>query len=120
MSNITSSHFINGPLKTFGQNVTLNRATKSTGNLTGARTITYGSDETIKAVFLRKNVIYKYFKEGLVEEGDAYLMAKTTDNISKNDKITANSVVYRVTNVIERNPDGATPMFDFCTLIKID
>ena len=112
---VDTNDFINFPLSDMGVTVTLNRVTKTTSNITGDRTLTYGSNETITVVFLRRSVIHKYDKPGLVEEGDAYAMARCTTAILRGDKITNDANVYRVEKVIRRK-FGVTNMFDFCTL----
>ena len=119
VNGIETGDFTNFALADFGQTVVRNAVTKTVGNITGSRTLTYGSNTNITGIILRRNVIHKYLKEGEIEEGDAYLMLAHSNGVVRNDKITANGVVYRVGSVIERNPDGATSMFDMATLHKI-
>ena len=119
VSGIETNDFLNFPLADFGQAVTWENVTKTTSNITGTRTLSYATGVSKTVVFLRRNAIHQYEKAGLIEKGDAYCMAKTTDGFARGDKITVDSVVYRIETVIRRDPDGATPMFDMCTLHKI-
>jgi hypothetical protein len=115
---ITSNDFINNPLTDFGVTVSWEQATKTTDNITGDETITYAPAVDKTVVFLRRSVIYELAKEGLVERGDAYIMAKTSDNFQKEDRITYDGVTYKIASVIRRKADGED-IFDFCTLFKI-
>lgn len=113
---VSEADFVSGPLKDFGKEVKLNRVTKTVSNISGERTLTYGDDEYIEVVQLRRNVLHDYSQEGMVEKGDAYIMSKVSDELKRGDKITTAGEIYRIESVIHRNPDGKTPMFDFCTL----
>ena len=116
MPGFSISDFVNGPLAQQGQTVTHEVATKTTSNITGDRTLSYAAGVSITAIFLRRKTTHLYDKDGLLETGDSYLMSQIADNVSRNDRITVNGVKFRVERVDRRDPDGSTPMFDFCTL----
>jgi|TARA_R100000501_G_C2618130_1_gene111623 hypothetical protein len=113
---INTADFTTFVLGDLGQSVTLEAVTKTISNITGDRTLAYATGSSITVIFLRKNTIREYDKEGVLEKADAYLMAKTTDGVVRNDRITHASNKYRVGTVIRRDPDGSTPMFDMCAL----
>jgi len=116
VSGIKTADFTTFILGDLGQSVTIQSVTKTISNITGDRTLTYAVGTSITVIFLRKNTIREYDTEGVLEKADAYMMANTTDSVARNDKVTHDSNVYRIGTVITRNPDGATPMFDMCSL----
>ena len=113
---IKTADFTTFILGDLGQNVTKETVTKTISNITGERTLAYSAGASINVIFLRKNTIRDYDKEGVLEKADAYMMSKTTDSVVRNDRITHSSNNYRVGTVIRRDPDGSTPMFDMCAL----
>jgi len=101
LSNTIKKDFA-GIIDEIGESITLNRATKTTSNLTGDRTVSFGSDVIINAAFQINSKQYVYGKEGLLEIGDASLYSRTTDSVSRNDKIVYNSIDYIVKTVLSR------------------
>ena len=120
VSGIETTDFETFILGDLGQAVTWENVTKTTSNVTGSRTLSYATGVSKTVIFLRRNVIHQYEKSGLIEQGDAYIMAKTGDGFARNDRITVSGVKYRIEKVIRRNPDGSTAMFDMCTLFRIE
>jgi len=82
--------------------VTLTTVTTAIDSITGDETITTASTASINAVFLRKEQRWMIDKEGLLQEGDAYIMILPSQALNKNDTITANSETFRVQDIITR------------------
>ena len=115
---VSANDFLLFPLVDHGVDVTLNRVTKTTSNLTGDRTLSYGGNVTITVVFLKRNTIRDYEKDGLVERADGYIMVKPSDAVLRGDKITKDGDVFRVEKVDERK-FKEIDMFHMCSLHKI-
>lgn len=89
-------------LTDIGVDVTLNRATKVVGAISGSEDLTFGGNVTITVVFQQNDDRFLSDKEGLLEMGDAIAFALPSDSVDINDKITYNSIVYKVKHIIER------------------
>jgi len=112
---IAVGDFTNAPLADFGVTVSWENVTKSTDPISGDETLSYAVAANKTAVFLKRAIDYEQSPEGLLEQGDAYLMAETGDGMAKDDKITYSGETYIIRKVIRRQPGGVT-MFDFCVL----
>lgn len=118
MAGITSLDFteIWNDLK---RSVTYRTMSKATSNITGTEEFTY-SDSTESIVFLKRNQRFIFDREGIVELGDAYIMAPNTLAIQKGDRVVVDSETYEITpmdlTVIRKF--GDTSMFVFATLRK--
>jgi hypothetical protein len=82
--------------------MTLTTTTTAIDNITGDETLTSSTTATISAVFLRKEQRWNFDKEGLLQEGDAYIMTLPSQTLNKDDVITANNANYRVQDIITR------------------
>jgi len=93
-------------LNDWGVNVTLNRINSATSNISGDLSDSYGEDETLKVVFLKRNQQFVFGREGLIEQGDAYILVKysdvSSDPLEKHDRITNNGEVFEVETSIIR------------------
>ena len=108
-----------GPLNDFGVSVTRTPVTMVPHNITGQKTYTDGSDESITVVFTNPKKAYPLDKSGLTETADGLMFTKTTQTINKYDKITHNSKIYRVDTVDLRKFNG-TSMFKRVTLFFLE
>jgi hypothetical protein len=100
------------------RDITINRLNAQTSNISGDNSNSYGSDENIQAIFLKRNQKYSFLKEGFLEMGDAYIMVRYSDISSElklHDKVTVDSEIYEVENSINR-----FDIFYYVVLIKID
>ena len=111
--------FTKGPLSDFGVSVTRTPVTMIPHNITGQKTYTDGSDESITVVFTNPKKAYPLDKSGITETADALMFTKTTQTINKYDKITHNSKIYRVNTVDLRKFNG-TSMFQRVTLFFVE
>ncbi len=98
----TISDFIDGPLTDHGLEVTYIPVTRVTNNMTGENELTDGTAQTITVVFENANTKYDLLKAGQTKGADARMFVKPTDTINKEDKITHNSITYRVETVSMR------------------
>ena len=94
--------FVNGPIADIGVSVTRTPITTSINNLTGQKTYSAGTPETITVVFANPDQVYNLGKEGETENADALMFVQSTQTINKRDKISFNSKDYRVGTVSER------------------
>lgn len=102
----TESDFINSVLADHGVSVTRTPVTKTTDNLTGDIIRTEGTPATITMVF--KNPTYTYDWQNVGEEKGTITEAfvKGSQTINKEDKLTWNSLNFRVKAVNIRYFDG--------------
>jgi hypothetical protein len=82
--------------QTAGRRLLHTPVTKNTSNVTGQETLTEGTSAFIKAHFVRTSQRYEFEKAGLIEQGNAILISKYSDNVQKDDLITANNEKFRV------------------------
>jgi len=89
-----------------GTTVVRTPVTKTTSNSYGDETLTEGTAESINVYFTVYSDDWIYDKEGNIRGGNAYIMCKSTQTINLDDKITYQSIDYRVKNVIKRYVGG--------------
>ncbi len=114
---ISSDDFSNGVLNDMGVVVDWEEATKTTDNISGSETLTYAATTEKTVVFRKRVQRYIQGKEGLIDLGDAIILATTSYNFKKDDKISYDGETYIITKVIQRWADDEH-LFDSCTLIK--
>ena len=118
MTSATNADFTAGPLADFGSTVSRTPVTVVVNNVTGQKAYTDGTPANISAVFENANKKYDFKKSGLTEGADARMFVIGTTTLNKNDKITHNSIVYRVDNISERL-FGANSIFKTVLLFEI-
>ena len=101
-----------------GRIVSYKVVTISNDPSTGTETTTYaaGADQTV-IFFLQENR-YIWDKEGLLEVGDAYIIAPTTLGIKRYDQVTVDGQTYYIENVTRRTVLQTT-MCDYGVLFKV-
>jgi len=99
--------FTNGPLGDFGVVAVRTPVTVET-DYSGDKTYTDGTDENIDIVFDPYNKNYSLDKPGLTEVWDTRVFIKPDATLNKYDKITYNSIVYRVDKVSIRDFNGTS------------
>ena len=102
-----------------GRTVSYSVVTKTIDPMTGSEITTYAaaSDKTV-IFFLEKNK-WQWDKEGLLEVGDAYIIAPTSYGIKRYDKFTIDGNSYYIDNVTRRHITTIT-MQDFGVCFKVD
>jgi hypothetical protein len=105
-------------LSDFGRTLSYKVVTKTTDGMTGDETSTYASASNITAVFFKNDTRYLFDKEGLLQVGDAYIIAATTSGIKRYDQFTIDSITYYVESVVRRVVLGTT-MMDYGTCFVV-
>lgn len=94
-------------------------ATKTISPMNGVETVTYASAVSKEVVFFRNDNKYIFDKEGIVEVGDAYIMAPTTMNFAREDKVTIDGETYIIQKIIRRHM-ADVQLFDYCILYLLE
>jgi hypothetical protein len=89
-------------LNDFGRTISYKVVTKTTDALTGEETSTFAaaSDQTV--IFFEEDRRYVWDKEGLLEVGDAYIIAPTSLGIKRYDQFSIGGKTYYIENTIRR------------------
>ena len=115
--NIDTGVFTNY-LAIFAKTVVRTPITKTTSNVSGDETLTDGTNESIEVTFFKKDTVWAIQNAGLFEGADAIMLFNTSQTMIKDDKITYDSVTYRVDDVIPRKL-GTTAIMNMARLFKI-
>lgn len=116
---IATTDFTSNALSDFGVSVTYEAVTKALDPITGEETLSYASGVSKTVVFIKRSQSYDTSREGIVDLGDAYCMAETSDGFKKDDLVTYNSEKFIILNVIRRRA-GDVDFFDKCILKKYE
>ena len=109
-----------------GRQTTHTPTTKTTSNFTGEETLTEGSPVVIKCHFVKTDDKYVYEKSGLTQVGNAIMLAKVADTVTKDSKITVDSQDYRVkeaynvAGIFDSTGSGTVNIYTVCSLKRID
>ena len=106
-------------IDTYGRSVTITPVTKRISNVTGDEELITGTSVTTTAYVTIKTAPWTFDKEGLIQGGDVLMLVKPTVSIGKDDKVTFNSVDYRVQDLLNRSQAGGTTMFKSVNLFRI-
>jgi len=115
---MSSTDWETSALADFGRTIQLERSTKVISNVTGQREMTYEAPITIQAVWCKRTQLHKYQKPGEYDDADGGLQTKISDDVKHEDRVTVDGVTYFVKRVIDRNPDGSTPLLRMCILFR--
>lgn len=105
-------------LSDFGRTVSYKVVTRTQDAMTGEETTTFAtaSDQTV--VFFLEENRYIWDIEGLLQVGDAYIIAPTSLGIKRYDQLTIDSQTYYIENVTRRAV-LTTTMCDYAVLFKV-
>jgi uncharacterized protein YllA (UPF0747 family) len=78
----------------------------------GNETSTFATATDVNLIYFKEDCRYLFDKEGLLQVGDSYILAKTTVGIQRYDRFTIDNISYYIENVIRRYVMG-TAMFDY-------
>lgn len=106
-------------LTDFGRTISLQRVTKTNDPLTGEETSSYASASNVTVIFFLEEQRWQWDKEGLVELGDAYVIATKATALNRYDKFTVDGDTYIIEKIIPRYI-LTTSMHDFCVCYKIN
>lgn len=97
-------------LADFTRTVSYKVVTKTVDAVTGDETSTYATASDVSLVFFKEDTRYIFDKEGLLQVGDAYIMAPTTTGIKRYDQFTVDGFTYYVENIVRRYVAGVAMM----------
>ena len=104
-------------LADFTRTVSYKVVTKTTDGL-GSETSSFGSAANQGVVFFKEDTRYLFDKDGLLQVGDAYIMAATSVGIKRYDQFTVDGFTYYIENVIRRYIAGVAMMdYAVCFLV---
>ena len=105
-------------LADMGRVVSYKVVTKTTDPMTGTETTTFAAASNKTVVFFLEKNKYIWDKEGLLEAGDAYIMALPATGIKRYDQFSVDGNTYYIENVTERHVLGvAMCTFGVCFLV---
>lgn len=115
---IRAEDFTDNALDDFGVVVSYEAVTKTTDNITGDEDLGYAGAVNKTVLFFKQTQDWEQSIEGLIEKGDAYIMSRISDALSKNDRVTYDNKTYLVISVYTPKP-GGVELFDYCSLKRI-
>ena len=126
VQNVLSTSDFNRILDDYaGVQVSHTPVTKTTSNVSGQEALADGTPANIKCYFMRTGQNWDFEKAGFFEKGDAVMLAKVSDAVAKNDKITFKGSVYRVKEafdvpgVFDSTGSGSSYVYTACNLFLI-
>lgn len=93
-------------------------ATKTLDSFNADETDSYASAVAKDVVFFNESLRFIFDKEGVLELGDAYIMAPTSEGIKRYDKFTIGGEGYYLKSVIKRTILQVL-MFDIAVCFKV-
>jgi hypothetical protein len=99
--------------------VTHTPVTYTNSNIEADETGTDGTPATITVYIVRKSRPWNFDKAGFIEGGDATMLVKYDQTISRGDKIAWNGNNYRIQTVLDRDQLGGDIAYKACNLFKI-
>jgi len=105
-------------LSDMGRVVSYQVVTKTTDGMSGTESSSYGTASDKTVVFFREDTRYIWDKEGLLQVGDAYIIAPTSIGVKRGDEFTIDSIKYFIESVIRRHVTSVS-MQDFCTCFVV-
>ena len=106
-------------LADMGRTVSYEVVTKTTDAITGQEISTFATAVNKTVVFFLEQEKWMWDKEGLVELGDAYIMATVATGIKRYDKFTIDGNTYYIEAVYKRHV-LTTAMCDFGVAFKVN
>lgn len=104
-------------LADFTRTVSYKVVTKTTDGL-GNETNSFATAANQGVVFFKEDTRYIFDKEGLLQVGDAYIMAATSIGIKRYDQFTVDGFTYYIESVIRRYVAGVAMMdYGVCFLV---
>jgi hypothetical protein len=105
-------------LTDMGRTISYKVVTRSTNPETGEETTAFATATDQTVVFFLQENRYVWDKEGLLEVGDAYIIANTDLGIKRYDQVTVDDQTYYIENITRRHVVG-TLMQDYGVLFKV-
>jgi hypothetical protein len=105
-------------LNDFTRTVSYKVVTKTTDGMSGDETTTFATASDKGVVFFKEDTRYLFDKEGLLQVGDAYIIAPTSMGIKRYDQFTIDSTTYYIDSVVRRHV-LATAMMDYAVCFVV-
>lgn len=105
-------------LNDMGVTLSYSVVTRTNNPITGEETTTFAAATDVTAVFFLNENKYIWDKEGLLEVGDAYIIAATSVGIKRYDQFSYGGQTYYVENTIRRLVAGVT-MCDYAVCFRV-
>lgn len=102
-----------------GVSVSWEAVTKTEDNVQGDETLDYATAVNKSVVFVKQNEQSQQVKAGILNSGDALVMADVDYGFAKNDRITYNGFIYIIKNDPIRREIKEIQLFDTCYLREI-
>lgn len=116
---ISKADFEDSAFEDLARELTWTPRTKIVSNITGSPSYKENAEVKIHGILTKRSMNYDWAKEGFVEQGNAFLQVKEDTDIRKDDFIKTDDEIYRVEEVLLREPQGVR-FFKSCVLFKID
>ena len=89
-------------LSDFGRTLSYKVVTRTQNAMTGEETTTFADAASVTAIFFLEENRYIWDKEGLLEVGDAYILAAPATAIKRYDQFTIDGDTYYIETVLVR------------------
>ena len=106
-------------LSDMGTTLSYKICTRTQDAMTGEETTTFATASNVTAIFFLNDTRYVWDKEGLLEVGDAYIIAPTSTGIKRYDQFTVGGDTFYIENVTRRTV-LTTAMADYGVCFKVD
>ena len=118
MSTGVSTNDFSQILSDMGRTLAYKVVTKTTNGITGEEQTTYAAATNITAIFFLEQNRYLWDKEGLLQVGDAYLIAPLTLSVKRYDQFTVGGETFYIENTTTRTV-LSTDMATYCTCFRV-
>ena len=105
-------------LTDFGRTVSYSVVTKTTNAMNGQETSTFATAANLTVVFFYEQNKYLWDPEGLIQVGDAYIIAPVSAGIARYDQFTVDGKTFYIENVTRRTV-LQTAMCDYATCFMV-
>lgn len=102
----------------FNRTVSYQVVTRTQDPITGDETTTFANASNKSVIFFLTQNKYVFDKSGLLQVGDAYIIAPTTMGIARYDRFTVDGQTYFIENTTRRTVAGVA-MMDYATCFKV-
>lgn len=102
----------------FKRTVSYKVVTDTQDSMTGSETTSFASATSVDVIFFLEDNRYLFDKEGLLQVGDAYIIAPTTTGIKRYDQFTIDGQTYFIETVLRRTVTSVA-MQDYATCYKV-
>lgn len=119
MAGVSAADFSTTILGDLGRTVSYQVVTRSTDAVTGEETTSYAAAANKTVVFFLEKNRWQWDKEGLLDAGDAYIIATPSEGIKRYDKFSIDGQEYVIDSVTNRDIVGVN-MLDYGVCFKVD